>query len=138
MRKVKKKGIERIRTSGIFFGIVTVLLLALVFSAMIVTIYNTEEEEAYELLHLQTKQYKNEIENKINADIAMIESAANLARKFYENGEDMSRVFGSFRFPGFVNGFGILYPDNTFKTRRGTLIDYDGKISFDEEAKRGA
>ena len=61
---------------------------------------------------------------------------ASAAAKLYLDGGDYSLMFDSFKPIGLISNIGILTPDNTFITKKGT-VDLTGQISFEEEAARG-
>ena len=61
---------------------------------------------------------------------------SHFAAKLYADGENYDRMFASFEPIGLFSNIGILNPDNTFVTKRGS-VDLNGKISFDEEVAKG-
>ena len=88
------------------------------------------------MLHIQTKQIKDDLTLQIKSDRENLVTMANFAAKLYASGQDYSLMFNSFKPIGLFARIGILNPDNTFITKDETL-DLNGKISFAEEAKLG-
>ena len=117
--------------------IITAILLIAVFIAMIGNFYVKAEKTAYEHLHTQTKQIKDDITLQIVSDRENLATMANFAAKLYSDGESYNLLFDSFKPIGLIENIGILNPDNTFVTKAGS-IDLDGAISFEDEKARGA
>lgn len=88
------------------------------------------------MLHIQTKQIKDDLTLQIESDRENLITMASFASKLYADGESYDLMFESFKPIGLFSNIGILNPDNTFDTRMGS-VDLNGKISFEEEAKRG-
>lgn len=124
------------RQNTILFTIVAVLLICAVFFAMVVSFYIQAEEAAYENLHEQTKQIKDDLILQIKSDRENLTTMANFAAKLYADGESYDIMFESFKPIGLFSNIGILKPDNVFVTKMGS-VDLNGKISFTEEAFRG-
>ena len=131
-----KYGKKRYEKKNIIYTIITAVLIISLFSVMVSSFYENAEEEAYEMLHIQTKQIKDDLTLQIKSDRENLVTMANFAAKLYADGEGYSLMFESFKPIGMFSNIGILNPDNTFTTRVGTL-DLNGKISFYEEAARG-
>ena len=125
------------RQNNIFYTIITAILIFVVFFAMVTSFYSKAEDDAYEMLHIQTKQIKDDLTLQLNSDRENLITMANFASKLYSDGESYSLLFDSFKAIGLISNIGILNPDNTFVTKMGS-INLSGKISFDEEALRGA
>lgn len=130
--KFKKKN----KHINIVFTLVAALLICIIFFSMVASFYIEAENEAYEILHIQTKQIKDDLTLQIKSDRENLITMANFAAKLYTDGDSYDLMFDSFKPIGLFSNIGILNPDNTFVTRMGT-IDLNGKISFEEEAKRG-
>ena len=124
------------KQSNVLYTIVVAILICAVFIAMVASFYFRAEEEAYEMLHIQTKQIKDDLTLQIKSDRENLVTMANFAAKLYANGQDYSLMFDSFKPIGLFARIGILNPDNTFITKDGTF-DLNGKFSFEEEAKIG-
>ena len=118
-----KYGKKQHRKNNILYTIIAAILLCIVFLTMVSYFYYAAEDEAYENLHMQTKQIKDD-------------TMANFAAKLYSDGESFDLMFKSFKPIGLIENIGILMPDNTFITKAGTL-DLNGQISFAEEAAKG-
>lgn len=125
------------RQSNILYTILTAILICVVFFTMVLSFYIKAEKDAYEMLHIQTKQIKDDLTLQLKSDRENLITMANFAAKLYSDGEDYDLMFESFKPIGLISNIGILKPDNTFVTKIGS-INLDGKISFREEALRGA
>lgn len=124
------------RHTNVIYTIITAVVICAVFLAMASALYFEAEQEAYETLHIQTKQIKDNLTLQIKSDRENLVTMANFAAKLYADGDDYHLMFDSFKPIGLFSGIGILTPDNVFVTHRGN-IDLNGKISFAEEAARG-
>ena len=124
------------RQSNILYTIVTAILICAIFGAMVASFYLTAENEAYEMLHIQTKQIKDDLTLQIKSDRENLVTMANFAAKLYADGEGYDIMFESFKPIGLFSNIGILKPDGVFVTRIGS-IDLKDKISFEDEAARG-
>lgn len=122
--------------NNIFFAIVTAVCICVVLLFMMTRVYIREEQECYENLHIQTKQFKDDITMQITSDSEMLSLVANLAGELYKANSDFHLVFDSYEPTGFVSNVGILQKDNTFITKKGVLT-FEGAISFEEEVKKG-
>lgn len=130
-------GKRKYKHNSIFYTILTVLLICTVFLVMAGYFYSSAQEEAYENLHVQTKQIKDNIVLQMLSDRENLATMANFASKLHSDGEGYDLMFESFKPIGLIENIGILNPDNTFVTKAGT-IDLDGLISFEDEAEKGA
>lgn len=119
------------------YTIVSILLIIAIFLAMTISLSNQAEDDAYEMLHIQTKQIKDDLTLQLKSDRENLVTMANFAAKLYADGESYALMFESFKPIGLFANIGILNADNTFVTKVAS-IDLDGKISFAEEAARGA
>lgn len=135
-KMAKKHGKKNHKQNNIIYTLITAILISAVFLSTIGYFYDNVEDEAYEMLHIQTKQIKDEITLQLKSDRENLVTMANFAAKLYSDGESYDRMFESFKPIGLFSNIGILNPDNTFVSKAG-MIDLDGKISFGEEALRG-
>lgn len=133
-QKYKKK---KRRQHNVLYTLIASLLLAVVFLTMVTHLYQTAEEKAYEDLHVQTKQIKDDLQLQIKSDNENLMTLANFAAKLYSDNESFDLIFASFKSIGLIESIGILTRDNKFITKRGE-VDLTGAISFEEEARRGA
>ena len=124
------------RQNNILYTIITTILICAVFLVMVTSFYKKAEEDAYEMLHMQTKQIKDDLTLQLKSDRENLVTMANFAAKLYSDGESYELMFESFKPIGLLSNIGILNPDNTFVTKMGS-IDLNGKISFEDEAVRG-
>lgn len=127
---------KRQRHTNIIYTVVTAILICTVFLAMVVSFYNKAENDAYEMLHIQTKQIKDDLTLQLKSDRENLVTMASFASKLYSDGESYDLMFASFKPIGLLANIGILTPDNTFVTKMGS-VDLNGKISFEEEVSRG-
>ena len=119
------------------YTIVTVFLLFAVFFLMVGSLFVSAENDAYEDLHVQTKQIKDDLILQLISDRENLSTMANFASKLYKDGESYDLLFESFKPIGLIENVGILTPENVFITKAGT-IDLSDKISFEDEKARGA
>jgi len=131
-----KYGKKQHRKNNILYTIIAAILLCAVFLTMVSYFYYAAEDEAYETLHIQTKQIKDDMELQLLSDRENLATMANFAAKLYSDGESFDLLFKSFEPIGLIQNIGILMPDNTFVTKAGTL-DLNGQISFEEENLKG-
>ena len=124
------------RQNNILYTVITAILICAVFLAMVASFYKEAEHEAYEMLHMQTKQIKDDLTLQLKSDRENLVTMASFAAKLYADGESYDLMFESFKPIGLFSNIGILNQDNTFVTKMGS-IDLSGKISFEEEASRG-
>jgi len=121
---------------NILYTILTAILICAVFLMMVSFFYTEAEDEAYEMLHIQTKQIKDDLTLQIKSDRENLFTMSHFAAKLYADGESYDRMFESFEPIGLFSNIGILNSNNTFVTKKGS-IDLTGKISFDDEATKG-
>ncbi len=124
------------KQTNILHIIITIVLLCTVFLTMVSYFYKTAENEAYEQLHVQTRQIKDDMQLQIISDRENLATMASFAAKLYSDGESYNLMFDSFEPIGLIENIGILNPDNTFVTKAG-IINLDGQISFEEEKAKG-
>ncbi len=128
--RIKKK------KNNVLLVLVSVILICAVIVVALSSIYVSAKQEAFEMLHMQTKQIKDDLTLQIKSDRENLITMANFAAKLHSDGESYDIMFESFKPIGLFSNIGILNPDNTFVTKVGT-INLDGKISFEAEAARG-
>ena len=131
-----KKGVLGHLRGNVVSTVIASILLCVVFIIMMGVVYIREEQECYENLHIQTKQFKDDLRRRIESDLETLSLVASYAAEVYENDRDLSLIFESYEPTGLIENVGILMPDNTFITKKGVL-DFKGKISFDEEIEKG-
>ena len=124
------------KQNNILYTIITAIVICTVFLSMVTSFYTDAENEAYEMLHIQTKQIKDDLTLQLKSDKENLVTMANFAAKLYAGGESYSLMFDSFKPIGLFSRIGILNPDGTFITKDET-VDLSGKISFTEEALKG-
>ena len=82
---------KRRRNPFIFYVVITAAVICAVLLAMVSFLYDVAEDEAYEMLHLQTKQIKDDLSLQIRSDRENLETIANFAAKLYADGESYNR-----------------------------------------------
>ncbi len=125
------------RQNNALISLITGILITAVFLWTVSYFYINAGEEAQEMLHIQTKQIKDDLVLQIKSDRENLITMANFAAKLYADGESYDLMFESFKPIGLFSNIGILGPDNVFVTKVGT-IDLNGKISFEDEVARGS
>lgn len=130
-------GKKKHKQNYVLYTIITAFLLCAVFLTMVSSLYTTAEEEAYENLHVQTKQFKDDITLQLISDRENLLTMANFAANVYDEEKRYDIMFESFKPIGLIENIGILNEDNTFVTKAG-VINVDGFLSFEEEAQKGA
>lgn len=129
-------GRKKYRHNNFIYTVITAILICAVFVATVSTFYIDADKEAYEMLHIQTKQIKDDLTLQLKSDRENLVTMANFAAKLHADGEDYSLMFASFKPIGLFSNIGILNPDGTFVTKSGS-VDLSDKISFEEECLRG-
>lgn len=127
---------KKYRQSNILYTIVAAILICTVFFGMVVSFYLNAEDEAYEMLHIQTKQIKDDLTLQLKSDKENLATMASFAAKLYATGQDYSLMFDSFKPIGLFSRIGILTSDCTFITKDET-VDLSDRLSFEEEAMKG-
>ena len=103
---------------------------------MVISFFIKAENDAYEMLHIQTKQIKDDLILQLKSDRENLVTMANFAAKLYADGKSYGRMFDSFKPIGLFSRIGILNPDGTFITKDG-VYNLKGQISFQEQASLG-
>lgn len=124
------------RHNNIFVTIVAIILICAVLLGMIVFLYEKAENDANEMLHIQTRQIKDDLTLQLESDRENLITMANFAATLYADGEDYRRIFESFKPIGMFAKIGILTPDCVFITKTES-VDLKGRISFEEAASKG-
>ncbi len=132
----KKYGKKKHKQRNVLYTVITAFLLCAVFLGMVRYFYVTAENEAYENLHVQTKQIKDDITLQLVSDRENLATMANFAAKLYSDGESYDLMFESFKAIGLIENIGILTPNNVFVTKAGS-INLEGLISFEDEKQKG-
>lgn len=131
-----KYGKKHSKQHNVLYTVIAAILLSVVFFTMVNFLYNKAEEEAYESLHVQTKQVKDDLILQLTSDRENLSTMASFAAKLYSDGDDYSLLFESFKPIGMIENIGILNPDNTLSTKAGTS-SVTGELSFEEEKSKG-
>lgn len=131
-----KYGKKNSKQNTILYTVVTSILLCAVFLGMVAYLYAKTENEAYENLHVETKQIKDNLIMQLKSDNENLVTMANFAAKLYARGLSYDIMFDSFKPIGLFSRIGILTPDCTFITKDET-VKLKGRISFKQEALLG-
>lgn len=131
-----KYGKKSYKQNNVIYTVIVAFLLCVVVLSTLGHFYITAEDEAYEALHIQTKQIKDDIILQLTSDRENLLTMANFAAKLYSDGDDYSLLFDSFSAIGMIENIGILNRDNTFVTKNG-VTDLNGILSFEEEKEKG-
>lgn len=131
-----KYGKKKYKHHYILYTVITAFLLCAVFLTMVVSLYINAKDEAYENLHSQTKQIKDDIALQLISDRENLSTMANFAATLYSEEERYDIMFESFKPIGLIENIGILNSDNTFVTKAGSM-DVSEHLSFEEEASKG-
>lgn len=132
---MEKKYRKRQNRNVLFFAFVTITLLCSVILAMIASVYKSAENEAFEKLHMETAQFKQDITLQMYSDRENLVIMSNFAAKLHEDGESYQLLFNSFEEIGLFEDVRILLPDNSFVTKNGAVPS--GDLIFKEEVKKG-
>ena len=84
---------------------------------MVTSFYFEAESEAYEMLHIQTKQIKDDLTLQLKSDKENLITMANFAAKLNAVGMSYDIMFDSFKPIGLFSRIGILTPDEVFITK---------------------
>ena len=88
-------GKKKSRQSNTFSTVITALLICLLFLTMVSFLYSKAEDEAKELLHIQTKQIKDDLVLQIKSDRENLVTMSHFASKLYADGENYDLLFAS-------------------------------------------
>ena len=126
---------KQYKQNNILFTGITILLVCAVFLFMVGYFYARAESDATEVLHIQTKQIKDDIHLQIVSDRENLSTMASFASKLYRDGEGYGLLFESFKPIGLIKNIGILSRGDILSTKAGA-IDLSGRLSFEEEKER--
>ncbi len=120
----------------LIYSVIAVVLLITIIFAMLNYAYFHSEQEAFETLHYETQQFKNDINLQFMSDMENLETMARFAEQLYAEGKDYSLLFDSFREIGLFESIGVLLPGNHFITKNG-VIELGEGLDFAQEAAKG-
>ena len=126
---------KQYKQNNILFTGITILLVCAVFLFMVGYLYIRAESDTTEVLHIQTKQIKDDIHLQIVSDRENLSTMASFASKLYRDGEGYGLLFESFKPIGLIKDIGILSRGDILSTKAGA-IDLSGRLSFEEEKER--
>ena len=123
---------ERKFRSKLLLTVLVAIVLCVAFLVVINSSYQEAESNAFENLHMRTKEIKDDISLQMISDRENLQTIANIAENLYKEGRDFSMLFESFESIGLIKNIGILTPDNVFTTKTGS-VDLSGKLAFADE-----
>ena len=124
------------KQNNVLYTIITSVLICAIFLSLLLSFFTDAEKDEYEMLHIQTKQIKDDLTLQLISDRENLSTMANFAAKLYAGGEDYSLMFDSFKPIGLFSRIGILTPDCIFITK-DEIVDLKGKLSFETEVALG-
>ena len=113
------------RQANAMYTVLAAVLICAVFLSVVLSFYKNAEDEAYETLHIQTKQIKDDLILQLKSDRENLATMAHFAANLYSDGEKYDRMFSSFEPIGLFSRIGILNPDGTFIAKDG-VYDLSG------------
>ena len=124
------------KQKNVLYTIITVLLICAVFLSVVDFCYSSAMEEAYEMLHIQTKQIKDDLTLQLKSDMENLATMASFASKLYLEGNNYDLMFEAFKPVGLLSRIGILTPECKFITKE-SVVDLSETMSFEEEMLKG-
>lgn len=134
MAKTYKR--KRIKQKNVLFTVVTVVLICTIFLSVVNFCYSSAMEEAYEMLHIQTKQIKDDLTLQIKSDMENLDTMARFAAKLHAEGSGYGLMFEAFKPIGLFSRIGILTPECKFITKE-SVVDLSESMSFEAETLKG-
>lgn len=125
------------KQNNLLYTIIASVLICTLLLSMVASLYSQAEAEAYEMLHIQTKQIKDDLILQLKSDQENLSTMASFASKLNARGEDYTIMFDSFKPIGLYSRIGILTPECKFITKDGT-IDLSDRMNFEQEVSLGA
>lgn len=102
-------------------------------------INNMERDRCFERLYEEARNIASYIERGVNNDREQLELlAAIIANHKGLSTSELQHLLSSFDQVGMMAHVNLLLPDNTMITHDGKRIDVTGKLSFEQEAAKGA
>ncbi|HIX57313.1 MAG TPA: diguanylate cyclase [Candidatus Anaerobiospirillum pullistercoris] len=121
---------------------VTFLMVGVILVASICVfnyINNMERDRCFERLYEEARNISSYIERGVSNDREQLELlAAIIANHKGLSTSELQHLLSSFDQVGMMAHVNLLLPDNTMITHDGKRIDVTGKLSFEQEATKGA
>lgn len=125
------------RSLSVTFLMVGVILVASI--CVFNYINNMERDRCFERLYEEVRNISSYIERGISNDRQQLELlAAIIANHKGLSTSELQHLLSSFDQVGMMAHVNLLLPDNTMITHYGKRIDVTGKLSFEQEAAKGA
>ena len=125
------------RSLSVTFLMVGVILVASI--CVFNYINNMERDRCFERLYEEARNISSYIERGVSNDREQLELlAAIIANHKGLSTSELQHLLSSFDQVGMMAHVNLLLPDNTMITHDGKRIDVTGKLSFEQEAAKGA
>lgn len=125
------------RSLSVTFLMVGVILVASI--CVFNYINNMERDRCFERLYEEARNISSYIERGVSNDREQLELlAAIIANHKGLSTSELQHLLSSFDQVGMMAHVNLLLPDNTMITHDGKRIDVTGKLSFEQEATKGA
>ncbi len=134
---MKNSRVKSTRNRAIY-TVVAVALICAVFILVARYVYIQAENDAFEMLHVDTSEIKEDLNLQMVSDRENLYTIANVAAKLYSEGESFKLLFDSFEPIGLIQNIGILQSDNTFLTKNGHVEVPETEIMFEQEVYKEA
>ena len=86
---------KKIKNYTALYTIISVLLIIVIFFTMAGSLFIQAEDDAYEMLHIQTKQIKDDLTLQLKSDRENLITMASFAAQMYADGEGYDLMFES-------------------------------------------
>ncbi len=115
------------------------LLIAAVSYLLIWWINDREEKKCFEELYEEAEELVDEIQTAGNSDREELELLASMIAEYDDlSSKELWDILDSYNVIGMMSRVEILLPGDTMLTEGGRRVNVEGKISFQEEASKGA
>lgn len=119
--------------------IVMMLLVAAVSYLLICWINGREEQKCFEELYEEAGELADEIQTAANSDREELEMLASMIAEYDDpSSKELWDILDSYNVIGMMSRVEILLPGDRMLISGGRSVDVSGKISFEEEASKGA
>ena len=119
--------------------IVMMLLVAAVSYLLICWINGREEQKCFEELYEEAGELADGIQTAANSDREELEMLASMIAEYDDpSSKELWDILDSYNVIGMMSRVEILLPGDRMLISGGRSVDVSGKISFEEEASKGA
>ncbi len=124
---------------SLIFTVILILLMLTLSISVVRWINYIEEDFSFEQLHGEAARAARDVQLYAQSDRDQLEMLAVLVAA-YDNpaSPELWRLLSSYETIGTMHDVALLLPDNTIITGSRQKINVEGRISFEEEAARGA